>query len=433
MEQKLFTEILPLYKSKKNNSYSMRFRIRLTDPIDADALRNAVDTTMKRYPYFCVRLIKKGEEFFFANNPSPIVIANSPKGTELNTAESNYHMISFSGYDNWIVMDIFHGLTDATGAYEVIRTLLFYYCSGRYNATLSNQGIRTLDDKISLEEWDCPVMKAENLPTPRRYEMPMSLNPNVAANLPVEKCSTVYGITVRETEFMRFNKENGASPGTMVSLLLSHAIAKLFPDASGAIRIILCVNQRKALHAPLAHQSLVGGAILEYGEDLRHLSLPRQIKAYRKMVSDQTKEEKVLSGIASVVGLTKMLLSKNTDEERIDLATKVDDMAARMGTACVSYVGKANFGEAEKYIQEFHLWSYNSLPITIQISAVNGKFTFDFIQKFNSPVYVNAFLRELDENGISCDFQDGVLEELPNIKLPWHYTRASKSFSFGKF
>ncbi|MBO6178192.1 MAG: hypothetical protein J6O04_03355 [Selenomonadaceae bacterium] len=419
MEQKLFTEILPLYKSKENNSYSIRIRIRLTDPIDADALRNAVDTTMKRYPYFSVRLIKKGDEFVFADNQSPVVIANTPKGTELNAAESNYHMISFSGYDNWIVMDVFHGLTDGTGAYEVIRTLLFYYCSDRYNATLSRQGIRTLDDKISLEEWECPVMKAENLPTPRHYEMPASLNPCAAANLPVEKYSAVYCITVRESEFMQFNKENGASPGTMVSLLLSRAMAKLFPDAREAIRIILCVNQRKALRAPLAHQSLVGGALLEYGADLRRLSLPQQIKAYRKMVSDQTKEEKVLSGIASVVGLTKMLLSKNTDEERTGIAAYVDKMAANTGTACVSYVGKANLGEAEKYIQEFHLWSYNSLPVTIHISAVNGKFTFDFIQKFNSPIYINAFLKELDERGISYDFQDRMLEELPNIKLPW--------------
>ena len=146
MEQKLFTEILPLYKSKNNNSYSMRIRMQLTDPIDADALRNAVDITMKRYPYFCVRLLKKGDEFVFADNQSPVVIADTPKGKELNAAESNYHMISFSGYDNWIVMDVFHGLTDGTGAYEVIRTLLFYYCSRRYNKTLSEEGIRTMTE-----------------------------------------------------------------------------------------------------------------------------------------------------------------------------------------------------------------------------------------------------------------------------------------------
>lgn len=397
----------------------MRIKIRMNDQIDVVALKNAVDTTMKRYPYFCVRLLEKGKEFIFEDNKSSIVIADSPKGVALNAAESNYHMISFSGYDDWIVVDIFHGLTDGTGAYEVIRTLLFYYCSRRYKKILSEKGIRTTKDDISPEEWECPVMKAKNFPTPKRYEMSAPLNPFIAANIKKEIFSKVYSIIISESDFMKFNRDNGGSPGTMVSLLLSRSIAKIFPDVRDVIRIILSVNQRKALHAPLAHQSLVGGAFLEYGETLRLLSLPEQIKIYREMISEQTEEEKVLAGVSATIGLTKMLLAKNTDEERIKLASSVDEMATHVGTACISYVGKANFGEAEKYVREFHTWSYNSLPITIQISAVNGKFTFDFIQKFNSPIYINAFLQELGEHGISYDFQDGMLEELPNINLPW--------------
>lgn len=420
MNQKLFTEILPLYKSKNNNPYAIRIKMRMTARVDCAILMDAVSITMKRYPYFCVRLREDRGKFVFESNPSPVVIFDSLHTVELNSKNSNYHMISFSCFDDWIVMDVFHGLTDGTGAYEVIRTLLYYYCSSRYNVTLSKQGIRTPEDEISLEEWECPVMKVENLPTPGRYELPVSLNPCKAINSPVEKYSTVYGITVAENEFMQFNKENGASPGTMVALLLSRAIAKLFPDVHETIRIILCVNQRNALHAPLAHQSLVGGAFLEYEKNLRHLSMRQQIQAYRKMVADQTTQENVLSGVASVIGLTKLLLSKNTHEERAAIAAYADEMAIRTGTACVSYVGKANFQEAEKYVREFHVWSYNTTPITVQISAVNEKFTFDFIQKFHSPIYLNAFLKELDENGISHDFQAGIREELPNIVLPWN-------------
>lgn len=420
MNQKLFTEILPLYKSKNNNPYAIRIRMRMADRVDFAILKDAVNTTMKRYPYFCVRLREDKGEFVFEDNPNPVVLFDSINKMELNSKNSNYHMIAFACFEDWIVMDVFHGLTDATGAYEVIRTLLYYYCSSRYNVKLSKQGILTLEDEISIEEWECPVMKVENLPTPRRADLPISLNPCIAANFPMEEYSTVYGIIVSENEFMKFNKENGASPGTMVSLLLSRAVAKLFPNANEIIRIILCVNQRKALHAPLAHQSLVGGAFLEYEKNLRHLSIRQQIQAYRKTVADQTTEENVLSGVASNVALTKLLLSKNTTEERTGIAEYANEMATRIGTACVSYVGKANFREAEKYIREFHLWSYSTIPITVQISAVNGKFTFDFIQKFHSPIYVNAFLKELEENGISYDFQAGIREELPNIVLSWN-------------
>ena len=57
--------------------------------------------------------------------------------------------------------------------------------------------------------------------------------------------------------------------------------------------------------------------------------------------------------------------------------------------------------------------------LLIEISAVNGRFTLDFLQSFSSPVIVNAFLKELDENGIIYDLQDVNELKLPNIKLPW--------------
>ena len=63
------------------------------------------------------------------------------------------------------------------------------------------------------------------------------------------------------------------------------------PHAAESIRIILCVNQRQALHAPRAHQSLVGGAFLEYDEQLRKLPLPEQVKAYRNRTAAQANEE----------------------------------------------------------------------------------------------------------------------------------------------
>ena len=75
---------------------------------------------------------------------------------------------------------------------------------------------------------------------------------------------------------------------------------------------------------------------------------------------------------------------------------------------------------AEKYIRDFRTWTTASgRTILIEISAVNGRFNFDIIQPFSNPVYVEAFLKELEDNGITYDLQDVMKLELPNIKLPW--------------
>ena len=421
MEQKLFTEIRWLYVTSKERPNAIRIRIRMRDLIDFNVFRHAVDMTMERYPYFCVELQKKGGRYIFAENHRPVVITNSLHGVPLNSAESNYHMIAFCWQDNWIILDVFHGMTDGTGAYEVVRTLLYYYCSERYDIQLNGADIRLAGEKIPSEEWNDPLADRTDLPLPRQNEqMSDALNLISAAGLQDDHRHTVYSIAISESEFMNFNLDNDGSPATMVSLLLSRAIAKMFPEAKDIIRITLCVNQRKALHAPLAHQTLVGGAFLEYKDRMRDWPLDMQSTAYRGMVFAQTQEENVLKGAASIKGINSLLLSKESDRERLGVASYINDLAGRVVTATVSYVGKANYQEAEQYIRDFRLWTSSAADgLTVEISAVNGLFILDFLQTFSSPVFVNSFLKELEENGIVYDLQDVNKLELPNIKLPW--------------
>ena len=421
MEQQLFTEIRWLYVTSREQPNVIRIRIRMRDLIDCNDLRHAVDMTMERYPYFRVELQKKDGRCIFAENHRPVVITNSLHGVPLNSEESNYHMIAFCWQDNWIILDVFHGMTDGTGAYEVVRTLLYYYCSERYDIRLSEAGIRLAGDEIPSEEWDDPLADRTDLPLPRRNEqMSDALNLITAAGLQDDHRHTVYSVAISESEFMNFNLDNDGSPATMVSLLLSRAIAKLFPDANEIIRITLCVNQRTALHVPLAHQTLVGGAFLEYKDRMRDWPLDMQSTAYRGMVFAQTQEENVLQGVASIKGINDLLLSKESDQERLGVAAYINALAGRVVTATVSYVGKANYQEAEQYIRDFRVWTSSAADgLTVEISAVNGRFTLDFLQTFSSPVFVNAFLRELEENGIVYDLQDVNDLELPNIELPW--------------
>ena len=102
------------------------------------------------------------------------------------------------------------------------------------------------------------------------------------------------------------------------------------------------------------------------------------------------------------------------------MASYINALASRVVTATVSYVGKANYREAEQYIRDFRTWTSSPADgLTIEISAVNGRFTLDFLQTFSNPVFVNAFLKELEENGIVYDLQDVNELDLPNIELSW--------------
>ena len=397
----------------------MRMKLRLKDNVDAKILRKAVDRAMKRYPYYTVELCKENNMYVYKDNTRPIVITDTEEGVELNSAASNYHMIAFSYYEDWITMDAFHSMMDGYGVYSIINTLLYYYYSYKYDKMLDSEGIMLVGDDITIDEWQDPIEALDNLPTPVRQELPKALNLREKSSIE-DYDRTVYNISIDEKEFMRFNKDNGSSPTVMVALLISHVIKKMYPNDEDVIRIVAMVNNRKALEKPKAHQICVGGAFLEYDDTVSVLSLMQQVQEYRKALSEQTTKEAILGGVSALKEFNKTLLNMESDEERHSFAASSIDVTRYMTSAVVSYVGKANFGESEKNIRDFRsLTTPLGDVLLIEIAAVNGFFSIDFIQPFSTPIFVNAFMNELSNYGVDAKLRDKTRLYLPNISLPW--------------
>lgn len=420
METKLFTELRPLYETTKENPHVIRLKIRMKDAIDPDVLRYAVDITMRRYPYLCVELTKKDGQYIFIDNDRPVVITNSLRGVDLNSPEANYHVIAFVYEDDWLALDVFHGITDGTGSYEVLKTLLYYYCTEKYNVALSTNGVRLEEDDVRPEEWEEPIANRKDLPTSEKAQQSDALNLVAAAGLENDKQNTVYSIVIDESEYMEFVKGNGGSPTTMTALLLSRAVSRMYPDAEQVIRMMVCVNQRNALKVPMARHSLVGGASLEYNDNISSLPISKQARIFREMLNKEITDEEVLKGVAAQRALYNMILSKETDQERTKLAKMLGDVMIRAITSIVSYVGRTDFNGAERYIRDFRtLTSPPPIGLGVEIAAVGGRFTLDFIQTFSSDIYVNAFLKELEENNIRIELQEVSRLEIPDFKHPW--------------
>lgn len=316
------------------------------------------------------------------------------------------------------MMDIYHAMTDGTGAYEIIKTLLTYYCAEKYDMEIPSEGVRLVGDEIPAEEWEDPLLLANDLPIPPRTDPPKPLQLTKLKAVENDRQKTVYHVALNEEELIRFVQKNGGGPSAAAALLLSKAIAEVCPNAEDVIRIAVATNERGTLKAPLAHQSLVGGAMLEYKDELRSLTIEQQITAYQKMVKMQTSDQIALIGIAAQKGVIQMILSKETEQERFALGRMINAATDAKITATVSYIGKAEFGKAEEHIRDFRVCTGGSPnTLAIELSAVNGKFYFDFIQPFSSTVFLDAFLNQLRENGITCDLMDKEEIRLPNTVI----------------
>ena len=415
-EYRLFSELRSLYASTEDYRRTLRISFRLTDKINVPSLSYAIKMVQKRYPYLCVELKRDDNGFYFNKNDKDIILTNKNKDVLLNSEESNYHLISFQySDDNYIIINMSHALADGAATYALIRTLLYYYITNAFNIELSKENIRLVEDEISEEEFNDPLLTTKKL-----MQLPkLDLNPGlniIKENHLENQENCIYHLIIDEKELMDYIKSIKATPNTLMALLLSKAMKKENPESKNFVRMSICVDLRKLLDAPLAHQTLVTGLIFDYDQSFANLNIEEEIKKIRETVSEFIKEPKSLFLISSSYYYLLMLSKEKDINKAKIIAAKNKESMGGLVSGVISYVGKANFGDAEKYITEFRTETDCPSPILVEIAAVNGKFYLDFIQNFEDERYINAFKKELDNLNIKYEVKDLIKLDLPRMK-----------------
>ena len=410
MRHPLYSELRTVYETTARNPHTFRVTIKMKDMVDGDILEYAVRKTAKRYPYFCVKVEIDENEVFFADNPAPLPVLHTDGPVTLGGEETDGHILAVCRWKNKIHIDAWHALTDGGGIYHFIKTLLYYYCSEYYKLDLSTQNVRLAGDPIDPAEWEDPAAKpVESTPfAPVEKWSSPGFQLKDGGRIALSDQCIVYNIRIPEKEFMRFNFSNDGSPGTVIALFLARAIRRVTPIKKDPIVIAMCVNQRRMLSAPLAHQSLVGDVRLVYDEKVDALPFSAQATSFRGKVILQSDPDIVLEEIKEYQQIVRELRALPDHAARRRYAVDRMDRMTSCFTATVSYVGKTDMGEAERFIQEFHVLPSTALPssatpLTLELSAMNGSFYVNFMQYFENDCYLNAFIRELRENEIDYD------------------------------
>ena len=429
--KKLLSERFYLTWAGEQMSWTVRMTLKMRDAVDGDLLRQSVESTRQRYPYYQVKLgIRRdaeGTEYFvYEDNSEPWVTSEGEEPVRLIGPASNYHLLAFCYWDDCIALDFFHCLTDGTGAYNILRTLLYEYSRRRYDATLSRErislpkgvhveriltpegmgmaNIRVAGDIIGPEEWEDPAAQTkpdhlDPLPLPERQRC---INLITQAKTAVNEAVETVNILVEEQEMMKYVSSGDTSPATLVSLLLTRAIAHLHPDfTEGVPMVALAINQRPALGCPQACQTLASALRLPLSEEMRGKDLETQQIIFRGMVALQSNDDNVIENFWQTQNTQDMFEKIPTLEGRHQAMAKAFSVASSAATACVSYVGKANLGAAEKYVSEMYTEAYTPYALTIEMSAVGGMFCISLMQRFADDTYLDAFLDELHRIGLT--------------------------------
>ena len=399
-----------------NMDYSVRFGLKLKDEVNCEMLFHAVGKTQQRYPYLSLRMYKNETDYYYENNPLPIVIHQTDERVSLNTAESNYHLWSVSYNEDRLYLDISHGVTDGTAMYMVLSTLLFYYCNERYGVTDST-GIRTLEDEITPEETIDPYNLVPMLDPSQMPKAELDPAFSLAEDTGMTPCQPlVCDVEIPEKEFVDFCFANNASPGSMVCVLFAQAVDRVFPQRTQDIRNSYIVNARP-MFGSKTHHNCVQTIRYAYSKELLALPLSEQCTAHRKVTAEQSAVEYVHGAAAVSSSRIKMVKQMApTVEAKKQAYAKMLDGGKRLFTYMVSYIGQWKQTQLSPYVLE--LWTHvpDANNLLTEIAAINGKVFLSIHRNFKEDDIIKAFLSQLDENGIAYSVKG--TEKLDNAYLP---------------
>lgn len=401
-KERIFSSAPFFFGASKQNPTTERVVIQMKDDVDGVILKEAVCKMIKRYPYFAVKVVVEDDWYTLHENKDPIVVANTDRPIVLGGKASNYHLLAFSWYKERFVLDCFHGLADGKAILAMLKTLLYYYCSDRYNRTLDTKDIRLDEKNISLEEILDPYPENvdANIVPMGRYR-----NKGAVRLFSKEECQAskamVSRIQFAEDAFIKYSKQQDGSPATMIALLMARAVKDVLGETEEPIVCGLAMDIRSILNKPLTHHSVVSQLFLEYNKSVQRLELANQATAFRGMVMLQGQYENVMTSVRNNMQFIKSLEKIPTLEERKLFMNNVLSKAMNNASYKVSYVGQAEFGDAMEYIENISTYvDIKDAGMMMEVNACNGMFDICFMQETEDDRFLKALLRQFEYAGI---------------------------------
>lgn len=413
-----------MYAASEELANNIRTDITFNEPVNEKLLCMAVNTAIKRFPYFAVKLVRNGEDYVMEHNTEPLVITCGTVGAALGSAENNFHLFSVTYDTDTVHVYTSHYITDGNGLFPFIRTMSYLYFHELYpDEGFDTENIALPDSTIpSLEATDDPY-PAEPLPcepvvdTKRPQEI-LKLNDLLEAR-DKEKVCTSLRLNIQTKEMMNYISSVDGSPATFVASLMYKTISDLHPESHLPVVCGMQHQFRKALGNPYSHMCHVNIVPMVYPDRLRKRGIEMLNTMSRGMLMLRASSENDMLTVNAHIENSKKLAGMTLGEKHEIMRQVVKDGIGE-NTFEVSYTGRVPWCGLEKHIRSAAPYIDLSLSggLSIEIFSVGDRFDINIMQWGSSRRYFEHFCRLLSECGIKFTAKTPFSFELCGISLP---------------
>ena len=397
-----------MYAAGKDLHNTIRTGIEMTEPVNADALRKAADLTIKRYPYFSVKLAKKDEKYVLIHNDAPLPVNPGSRAIALGGSESRGHLFALAYDNNRIYVDTSHFNTDGNGKFPFIKTLLYCYLHILHpDEEFDTAGISLPDSEIPADETDDYPFPDDPVETKQLGSNKIPEDVFILDEQPEGYESrdkwTSFRVKVRQKDMMMFASSVDGSPATFIGSVMYRAICDLHPDNKLPIVCGMQHQYRKALGKPQSHLCHVNIVPITYTDKMRNRDIELLNIMARGTIIVRADDANDLLSVNSHIE-NERRIKEFTLTEKHDYMKDFLLNGIGRNTFEVSYTGRVPFSGLGKYIADFYPIIDMSLSggISIEIFTVGDNFCINIMQRNDDRRYTERFIGLLAENGIKC-------------------------------
>ncbi len=411
-----------IYPAARRQNWSNVFRVSVTlkEEVDRDVLKSALDVTVRRFPSISAKL-KKGVFWYYLEE-----ICSAPEIKE----ENGYPLSRMTGkeistcafrviaYERRIAFEVFHSLTDGTGALIFLKTLTAEYISQKYGvAVTAEKGVLPRLEEPSDEELEDSFLKyAGKVNASRRESNAWHLwgTPEHGGFLNLV-CFKLPLSAVKEKA-----KSYGVSINTFLTACLMEALLELqkekVPKLSRRkpIKVLVPVNLRR-LFGSVTMRNFAYYTTPEIDPRLGEYTFEEICSAITHRVGLDVTPKQMSSKIASNVNSEKNpfvrimpLFVKNAVMKAV-----FDTVGEKKSCITMSNLGKVDLpSEMIPFIERFDfiLGVQATAPHNCGVITFGDTVNVNFIRNIREPELEMSFHRVLQKQGI-CDEVESNLNE----------------------
>lgn len=388
----------------------------LSNPVELKTLQAALNIALVRYPYFKVEL-KYGlfRHYLEENKRTPEVTEYNGNLLQLiNFRNNNHYLFRLTFCGNRIFLDLFHGLCDANGGMEFLKTIIYYYLSLQ-GKQITKQDIKTSEEAIDFEEMEDAFLKNYK---PFNFRDGLKKMAGGSAYR-IKGRQFLYGSlgliqgSVPTKKLLETAHNYGCTVTAFLSALALLCAAKDAPENNKDNFVaFIPINLRKFFPSKtMSNFTIFAKCIIPH-------STPKNITSYASNMSKLLKKQMELDEINTKLSFTS-LMDKMKFLRYMPLILK--GLISRIGrnfpgkskqTMIISNLGIIKFGGFD-YVKDFSfaLNSSHKSPKNMSILSYNDRTYINFTRKvINTKLEMN-FFRTLSEMGMDVDVMSNFRED----------------------